>query len=415
MKKEQIKYILRNVSRKKKQSFFTMLCITVSSFIILGNISLNNGIQAKLKEGINQAISGQLTVYSANDSKVNILESQLKEQRTFHWNTADAESFKNISTNISINRRIRFGSLVSYEEETSYVNIHALETSHLDRIKNLITIKYGKMPKKSKDILISETTADDLHCNIGDTILLVAENINDYMSDEVAVITGIFEEKGLAIFLNYTAFMSYGFGEEIVQIEEDQCLELIINSTTGSDIPDKTISQIKEKLNTQADDINIASWDKTVPLFYKIANIWKGSGYITQAIFIVFSLVILINLASLIVYSRKKEFGTLLAVGFSWRKITIMVSLEYLLITCIAVLTAYILTLLFIYSLPDTLIHISSKEMQSALMAESIKLFLHAKDLLYVLLLFCLTILAAVLISISRIKRLSPIALINNI
>lgn len=414
MEKEQVKYILRNIGRKKKQSFFTILCIAVSSFVIFGNLSLNNGIQFKLKEGINQAISGQLTIYSTNNKKVNILESQLKEQRTFSWNIKGSKSIQHISDYITVNRRIRFGSLVSYGDETSYVNIHALELSHLNRMKKLLNIKCGSMPQNGKNILISETTAKDLRCNVGDTILLVANNINDYMSDEVAVVSGVFAEKGLSIFLNYTAFIPYSFGEEIVQLENGQCLELIVNSKTNLDIPKKTIDKIKENINNRTDKLNITSWDKTVPLLYSIANLWKGNGYLIHILFIILSLMILTNLASLIIYSRKKEFGTLLAIGFSWRKITLMVCLEYLSITLFTILISYIMIIILIFFTPDTGFYIPSKDMQSALMAESIKPFLKITDLVYVLSLFCLTMITAVLISISRIKRLKPIVLINN-
>lgn len=414
MKKEQVKYILRNISRKKKQSFFTILCITVSSFVIFENLSLNNGIQFKLKEGINQAISGQLTIYSTNNKKVNILESQLKEQKTFSWDTKDIKSLQHISDYITVDRRIRFGSLISYGDETSYVNVHALEPSHLKRMKKLLNIKCGSMPQNGKNILISETTAKDLHCNVGDTILLVANNINDYMSDEIAVVSGVFAEKGLSIFLNYTAFIPYNFGEGIVQLEEGQCLELVVNSKTNSDIPKKTIDKIKENINNRTNKLNITSWDKTIPLFYSIANLWKGSGYFIHTLFIILSLMILTNLASLIVYSRKKEFGTLLAIGFSWRKITLMVCLEYLLITLFAILISYVMVAILIFCIPDTGFYIPSKDMQSALMTEFIRPFLRIEDLAYVLSLFCLTVTVAVLISISRIKRLKPIVLINN-
>ena len=415
MKKELIKYTYRNITRKKKQTAFAVLCIMVSSFSILINKAMNNGIQASLQEAINEAISGQLMVYSTKEPQINILEAQLNEQLPFEsteLETLLSETFDNIT----LNKRIRFGSLVSLEEETSYLNIHALEKEHLERVGNLLTFHSGKMPKQGKEIAISETMSDELKCNTGDTILLVATNINDFMSDELAVVSGVFEEKGIALYLNYSAFVTYKLGHELVQLEESENLELIINSGSSNGIPPQQVGDIEKlvKANCQDKNIHIASWEKTVPLFFTIAAIWKNSGYMIQVVFITFSLIILINLTSLIINSRKKEFGTLLALGFSWNKIRNLVWLEYLIVTISAFVFAYLLNLLFFYTLPNASVTIPDKDAQFALMTDSLRFFLKPTDVAYVLFLFCVTVLIAVFISIKRIKKTGPVKLIHN-
>lgn len=414
MTNEQFKYILRNIGRKKKQTFFSILCVLISTLIILGNIALNNGIQYKLRQAINEAISGQLTMYKSNSSNINILEAQLKDQSKFIWSNNDSKNILKISDNLIINKRVRFGSLISYKNETSYVNIHALDTSHLNRLGKLIRMKQGSMPIKQKGILLSKTSADELHCIVGDTILLVANNTNDYMSDEVAIVTGIFEEVGLTSFFSYCAFMSYDLGSEIVQLNGDECLELVINTKDNSDIPNATIIQIKKYLENKREKPVLLPWNKTIPLFYSIVMVWQGSGYLTQLILISFSLVILISLTSLIVNSRKKEFGTLLAIGFSWRKITAMLCLEYLTICSFAVSLGYTVSLIAISLVPNTGIYVASKDMQSALMTDYIQPIIYTTNFLYVLLLFIITIFLSVFISVSRIKKFSPMKLINN-
>lgn len=407
-------YVLRNIGRKKKQTFFTVLCIALSSLIIFGNMALTNSIHSRLKEGINQAISGQLTVYSSKDSQLNIMEAQLNEQIPFRWSKNDGEDLYHAIPGLSTNRRIRFGSLISFGEETSFVQVQALEADHLERISRLITISQGVLPGQEGGILISETIADKLQCHLGDTLLLIADNINEYMSDEVATVRGIFSESGLAFFFGYTAFMPYASGQEIVQLPDDECLELIINSETGADLSDKETAEIIRHLHSGSEPVRIASWEQTIPLFYTLAGIWRNCGYLTQILFISFSLMILVNLTTLIVNSRRKEFGSLLALGFSWRKITLMTCAEYLIIGFSAIFVSALLTYTLNALLPPAGFHIPSAEMQQALMTETIRPFLYFNDLLYVLLLFGLTITAAVLISISRIRKINPVFLINS-
>lgn len=413
MKNEQLKYVVRNITRKKKQTFFTLLCIGISSCIILGNIAMNNGLQYKLKEGINQAVSGQLTIYKATDPKINILESQLKEQKSFAFPADAFDTLAKSTDDLVINKRIRFGSLISYGEETSYVNIHALEKDHVQRMAKLLTLQSGAMPERGKSILISETTAEELKCHTGDTILLLATNVHDYMSDQTAVISGVFEENGIALFLNYNAFVPYSFGEELVQLEAGDCLEFIINTSDNKDIPSESVETIQARFSTLSPQMRVATWEETVPLLYRIVKVWKGGGYMTQVIFVVFSLLILINLTTLIIHSRKREFGTLLVFGFSWWKISGMLIAEYLIVTIAAVLLGAGIIVLAIWGIHDPGIYIASKDMQAALMTEYLKPILYMKDLIYTLCLFGATTMLAVVISIGRIKGWNPISLIN--
>lgn len=299
---------------------------------------MNNGMQYKLKEGINQAISGQLTIYKAVNPKINILESQLKEQKEFLFPMTIIKDLQKDNEDLIIDKRIRFGSLISYSEETSYVNVHALEKEHLQRIFRLLTLRTGTMPENGNSILISETTAEELKCSPGDTLLLLANNIHDYMSDEIAVISGIFEENGIALFLNYNAFVPYEFGEKLTQVGEGNCLEFIINTSDNEDISAKCIHTIQTHFYSLSSEMRMVTWEETVPLLYRIVKVWKSGGHLTQIIFVAFSLLILSNLATLIIHSRKKEFGTLLVFGFSWFKISCILIAEYLIITVVAIM-----------------------------------------------------------------------------
>lgn len=375
-------------------------------------MALNNGIRYKLNKGINEAISGQWTIYKSENSTLNILEAQLKEQSKFKWDDNDSKQILEISPDLSLNKRIRFGSLISFNDETSWVNIQALEEEHLQRLNLLLRLDKGTMPRKN-GIMISPTMADELHCSVGDTVLLVAENTNDYMSDEIAVVSGIFLETGLATFFGYNAFIPYEMGKSIVQLDNGECVELVVNSISNTKIESQTVGMIQKYLSAMPDKPLIIAWDKTIPLFYSVAQVWKSSGLIIQFIFIAFSLVILVSLISLIIFSRKREFGTLLAIGFSWTKISLMVCAEYLIICCSSVVIGFVLTAVAISFIPQTGIFIASKDMQSALMTDYLLPQLYPENFIYVWVLFSITTIISVLISIARIKKMSPIQLIH--
>jgi ABC-type antimicrobial peptide transport system permease subunit len=242
----------------------------------------------------------------------------------------------------------------------------------------------------------------------------MATNTNDYMSDALGIVSGIFEEKGLAIFLNYNAFMPYRFGQEIAEIPEEQSVELIINRAGGKDFTHEEITAIENYFKAINPALTIATWEQTVPLMSAIVNVWGGGGIITQIVFISFSLIILVTLTSLMIRSRRKEIGTLLAIGFSWTKVSMLLCFEYLLITFASVTVSCLLLHILLAILPPTGMEIVSKYMQAALMTDKLLPTTTFADLLYVALLFVVTVTLSVLISIRKVKKTKIHSLITN-
>ncbi|MDH6305337.1 ABC-type lipoprotein release transport system permease subunit [Parabacteroides sp. PH5-13] len=409
-----IKYIINNIGRKKKQSIFFISTILMSSVIILSDYSLVNGIKNKLYIGINETISGQFVIFNSEDMKMNILESELNKQRITEITDDNINKLKTICSNAHINRRIRLGALVSFNEGTSYTNFHALEDDHLQRIAGMLDVFQGNMPGSANEVLISESLAKDLHCGVGDTLLLLADNVNDYMSDALGVVSGVFKEEGLAIFLSRNGFMPYRLGQEIVEVEDEQVLELIVNPLADSGFTPQEVSSLADWCMEQDPALRLASWEQTVPLMSAIVKVWGAGGVLTQVVFISFSLIILLTLASLVVRSRMKEIGTLLAIGFSWLKIRILLCAEYLIMTFFAVAIAYLLLLTLQSLLPVEGFAIESEYMQAALMTDRLPPCLYFRDFLQVLLLFTATAVLAVLISVGKLRKKRVYSLVNN-
>lgn len=261
------------------------------------------------------------------------------------------------------------------------------------------------MPQQKDQIVISETMWRDLHCQTGDTLLLVADNIHGYMSDGIVTISGIFEEKGIALYFGYTGFLPYDYGKEFMQMYENTYLEFIINPVYKEEITPKEIKEVEAFLNQNHPELKIAYWQDTIPLFYTIANVWKETGDMNTVIFCIFSLTILISVATLIIQSRKKEMGTLVAIGFSWRKVRGMLCMEYMILSTTSILFSFFLVQTLLQFIPDTGLVIQSKEMQSAFMTESLELFLTPVNLLYIWFAFSLVTLLAVWISLHKIQK----------
>lgn len=417
MKTEQLKYVLRNILRKKKQTFFSFLCIGISSLIIFFNLAFNNGIQFQLKRGINEGISGNTTIYKSDKENINILESQLSNQKKFHFDENNKSKFFNSFGNLNIDKRIRFGALVSHNEETSYLNIQALEDDHFSRISSDIKIEQGSLPTSPSEILISHSFAKELKVSTGDTLLIVADNTNGYMSDAITTVKGIFKETGLAIYFDRIGFVKYKFGEDLVQIDNNEAVELIVNPDfkNNDDIDRKTYERIENYFSAQRSNFRLSPWNKTVPLLFSIVEVWNWGGKFTYLTFLTFSMIILVSVSTLVANSRKKEFGTLIAIGFKWKEIYKMILLEYLIIALSAIFIGLVILFTFLkFMIPQTGMHIGSVDLQAALLTEYIRPKLTLEDVLFVSVVFITIIIISIGITIQKIKKYDPLKLINN-
>lgn len=417
MKAEQIIYVFRNLQRKKKQTLFSFLCVGISSLIILGNMSFNNGIQKQLKKGINEGISGNISVYESSQGNINILESQLSSQEKFQFDEHSMHKFSEKFPGLLLNKRIRYGALVAHQEETSFLNLHALTEDHLQRVSELFLLKDGVFPQNESDILISESLAEEIKVNVGDTLLLVADNTNGYMSDAVTAVKGIFQEDGLAIYFDRIGFIKYTFGEDMVQVDDSEAIELIINPDfkNQADISNSQSKEISKYFNSLDTNFKSVSWEYTVPLLFSIVKVWQWGGRFTHIIFLSFSLVILISVSTLVANSRRKEFGTFIAMGFRWWDIYRMMLLEYLLIAIAAIsFSVLLLQFTFYIILPTSGLHITSKDLQAALLAEYIPPTMYGNDVLYITIAFILVISISLAITILKAKKSNPVTLINS-
>jgi ABC-type antimicrobial peptide transport system permease subunit len=138
-------------------------------------------------------------------------------------------------------------------------------------------------------------------------------------------------------------------------------------------------------------------------------------GDFTRFIFLAFSLVILVSVSTLVANSRRKEFGTFIAMGFRWFDIYRMMLMEYLIIAFSAIIFSIALLKFIIYSfLSSPGLYISSKDLQAALLAEYIPPTLTGKDIIFIILTFGLVISSSLAVTILKTKKTNPLALINN-
>ncbi len=399
-----IRLSFKNIIRKKSRALLIFILSVVSAFNIFTQIAQKNSVQNSLRTLITEAISGQYIIYDS-EKNINVLESQFSDVNLFEWYSKDSTKLLEENPNIkNIGRRLRFGGLLSYGDESMGIHFQALSQSHLQRVSTILDFKAGSQPINKDQIMLSETFADELEANVGDTLVVLANNRDGYLSDNLLRVSGIFKTKGPSQFLLPIGFINYKKGMEILRLEDHEAMELLVNYHALENT-EKGANDLKNQVSGINSRLKIADWEKSAPLLNSIVSVWVNAGHAIKTIFIVFSVLILVNIIIMMTNNRKKEIGTLLAFGFKPLTIISTIALEYIvLISSGILLTGVFLKLTFDLFLQSG-IPIPSEELQAAYLSTSIFPKIYWLEILKVALLFAMACYLAVLVSLRKLFR----------
>ncbi len=399
-----IRLSLKNITRKKSRSFLIFILSVVAAFNIFYQTAQKNSVQNSLKQLIGEAISGQYIIYDS-EKKLNVLESQFSDLKLFSWNKQLEESLRQEADGIlHISPRLRFGGMISSGDESIGINLQALSEEHIERVSSILDFQDGSSPQNNDEIMLSETFAEELDSKVGDTLVVLANNRDGYLSDAILIISGIFRTNGLAQFLTPIGYLHYEKGKSLMGLEEDETMELLINFKNFEEAKEKE-QLLHSGIVALNSELDIATWKESSPLLNSIAAIWVNFGYIIKLIFIAFCFLILVNIIVMITNNRKKEIGTLLAFGFSPFKVINTIAFEYIFLVVTAVLWIGLsLKLVFDFLLQDG-IPIPVEELQAAYLSSRIMPEIFWIDIIQVCFLFALACYLAVLISLRKLPK----------
>jgi len=384
----------------------------VAAFNIFYQTAQKNSVQNSLRELIGEAISGQFIIYDS-EKKLNVLESQFSDLKLFSWNVEQEELLRNKVTGIStISPRLRFGGMLSSGDESVGINFQALSDEHLQRVGSILDFEDGSLPKSNDQIMISETFAEELESKVGDTLVVLANNRDGYLSDNLLKISGIFKTKGLAQFLVPIGYIHYNQGKTLMGLEDDETMELLVNFENFEDSSDREKS-IRSEVTIINNQLNIATWRESSPLLNSVAGIWVTFGYIIKIIFIAFCFLILVNIIVMITNNRKKEIGTLLAFGFTPFRVINTIAFEYILLVVSAVLCIGVTLKLVFDFFSQGGIPVPVEELQAAYLSSRIVPEIFWMDVIQVCLLFALACYLAVLISLRKLPKMEITTLLR--
>ncbi|WP_036384137.1 ABC transporter permease [Muricauda sp. MAR_2010_75] len=399
-----IRLSFKNILRKKSRTLLIFGVCFIASLNIFIQIAQKNSVQKNLRELIGEAISGQFILFNSEE-KIDVLESQFSDLGLFDWSDQTTSIIRKEVPEITVvSPRIRFGGMLSYKDESMGINLQGLTSDHLQRLSSILNFVEGKAPQEDSDIMISESFAEVLEVNVGDTLVLLANNRDGYLSDDLLVVSGIFKTSGLGQFLIPIGYLNFARGKTITGLQTDEFTEILINFKNLDNL-EVNQSQLENALHKMKSSLKIANWSETSPLMNSVVKLWVNLGHLIKVIFIIFSFLIVMNIVIMITNNRKKEIGTMLAFGYSPFTIINSIALEYIIVVVVSVFFSGFLIKILCQSFLSNGIPIPWEELQAAYLSTYIFPELGWKDLLLICFYFSIACYFAVWISLHKLPK----------
>jgi len=362
----------RNLLKRGSRFLFLLVLLAFSSLVILSIASLFDTLVFNLKRKGAVYYGGDITIRGLKDRYNLIIEDPeplrkaVQEALPPETVVSPRFSYRNSATTLffageSIRQRIVNG--VDFTAEAPiFQQITFIEGSY---------IPLQDRSRRRPGILVSEPVARILKARVGDDLLLYIPTVTGQINTAVVVLEGIFRDSSL--FGYYTAYMDIEALRTLIRFPEGQCTDLAVYLPASLSV-EEAARGLQKALESRF---------SLTPLFPKLQDLWNYQGHtewtgmryalttldanlgqvneLLDAVrFIAYVLLGILgsivffgvtNSYRLTVFERRKEIGTLRALGMPKGTVTVIFLLEGVFLTAFSLAAGALGALVFLFGL----------------------------------------------------------------
>ena len=244
--------------------------------------------------------------------------------------------------------RIQFGGLLAKGDEIAVV-VFCRAADIVNEVKVCPRIKDNIIEGRflTKDDTSGAVVANGLRkgigANVGDPIIIVANTKDGYQNAVELEIVGIIEEKA-AQANTRLVYLPIGKAQELLYMD-NEVTEIVIKASEKSEL-----DALSERLNQliQIKGLESNTW-KDVATFF--VDIMKKQNAVVFALCLIFYIIVIASITNtmmLTLFERKKEIGTLMAIGIKAKDVMLLIIMESTIIGVIGSLLGVLLSAVII-------------------------------------------------------------------
>ncbi len=409
-----LKLALRNVLRRKMQSYLLGFMISFTTFLLFLMVGMQTGSYKMMEDNYTKVFHGDFQIKNKEFKDKEDDFSKLIDPK---WLESSETKLKQYGNNLAYSKRtVNFALAEANNKNYAFqiVGVEPLGEKNVSLVsQNIKKGAYFNPKSEINDIVIGQSIANFLKLKIGSEIVLMTNDIYDSFIVDVFKVTGIFkigdEQIDNSAFINIDYFY-----ENITYSNNFSHLAVKLKNPKNRD---KTIAFLEKDLNK---NLKVVPWYDILPEIKQTIEFDKISSIVFYVILVAIIGLIILNSITLSTTKRFKEFGIMHAIGFDNKNLKYLLLAENLILSTIFIGIGSLLGYLLLYYLSYvgvTIPEISKQGgeefdiviLDSKLYPEIYDRFLLLGPLLVFV--FCLV---SIVPSLAKIRKLEPVKAINS-
>jgi len=331
-----LKLAWRNVMRQKIRTALTVAAITFCTVSILLTMAMAHGMHQQMIQKSLRVFTGHFQIQEEG-----FLDNP-SLNKAFEVPEDVFEVLQNDSRVVGVAPRISSGGLANTDESTSGVAIVGAAPEKEKGVTTLFTnVRRGEslVEGDTNKVVLGETLAENMGTELGEEVQLMVQSY--YGSLEL----GFYEVKGAIA----TGTPEFDRSLVVMTLPDMQNLFRMEGMITEATVvldegveKGPVIAMVRDKLQGK-DDLVVVPWEDLMPELVELLFLDNAGAVLYLAILVVVVAFIILLTITMSVMERVKEFGVLLAIGISPKRIFFMIFLECLIIGALGIVLGLII------------------------------------------------------------------------
>ncbi len=309
------KMAFRNLKRNKGRTIVVLISISVAVLFACIMLSLINGMIESYLNNYKNFQYGDIRI--AND-KFFEREQYMPIKYTIDESVAD--NIRGIDGITDISKRIKMPVLIGVGKESESIILFGVDLNSDKKILKLErSIKEGNLPNEGRTCIIGENLAKKMNIKTGDSILIVGSDRFMSLNAVKLVVSGIFDVD-IPYFNRKFIVTSYKNTQILGRLGKKVTEIMVFTKGNYHKIAEEIDKKIPE--NAKAVTIDKSGgmyvWMKLALIIYQFMSV----------IIIFLGAMVIVNTMLMVVHERKREIGTLKAMGMTDREVEKLFMIE---------------------------------------------------------------------------------------
>jgi putative ABC transport system permease protein len=346
-----LKFAAKNVSANKKRTMITLAVIVIGLCSINIGKGIMSGMQRESELSVTQGRTGEIQIHKQgyfDAGEFNLLSYSMNNASALQDEVRQTEGVEDVSG------RIQFGGLLAKGDEIAVVVFcKAIDTINevkvCPRIKDNIIAGRFLTIDDSNGAVIADGLRKGIGAKLGDYIIIVANTKDGYQNAVELKIVGIIKEKA-AQANTRLVYLSQEKTQELLYMG-DEVTEIVLRACQK-----EKLESVNERLNHLLNNRGLESntW-RDVSAFF--VGVMEKQNAVVFALCLIFYCIVISSIANTMVLSlfeRKKEIGTMMAIGIKYKHVIKLIIMESTIIGSIGSFVGVLLSAVIISILSKT-------------------------------------------------------------